>query len=60
MALSSRGRTVLSMKAVAASCWKWNRSRMLLLVSIRIARRSGRSVSAANSMMLCGFLLSKT
>ena len=60
MALSCSGRTVPSMNAMAASCWKWKRSRMLLLVSIRIARRSGRSDSAANSMMVCGFLLSKT
>ena len=51
---------VPSMNAVAASCWKWNRSRMLLLVSIKIASRSGKSDSAENSKILCGFLLSKT
>ena len=33
---------------------------MLLLVSIRMPRRSGRSVSAVNSAMVCGFLFSNT
>ena len=31
------------MNSIAASCWNLNRSRMLLLVSIRTARRRGRS-----------------
>src|SRR5947209_3847602 len=58
MALSAPGRITLSMNRVAASCWNRKRSRMLLLVSIRIARRSGRLVSAVNSRMRWGFLFS--
>ncbi len=57
-ALSLPGRITVVMKSVAASWMNWNRSRMLLLVSIRIASRKGRSVSAVNSRICCGFLFS--
>ena len=45
---------------MAACCSKRNCSRMLLLVSTRTARRSGRSDSAVNCWMICGFLFSMT
>ena len=49
MALSWRGRITLLTNSIAASCSNLKRSRMLLLVSMRMAIRSGRSVSAVNS-----------
>src|ERR1035437_946718 len=51
---------VLLRNSMAASCSNLKRSRVLLLVAIRIPRRSGRSLSALNSRMFCGFLLSIT
>ena len=46
--LSWRGRNTLWMNRIAACCSNRNCSRMLLLVSTRTARRSGRSDSAVN------------
>ena len=43
--------------SLAASCSKRKRSRMLLLVSIRMAMRSGRSVSAVNSAIVLRLLV---
>ena len=55
-----RGRITVLMKSVAASCWKRKRSRMLLLVSIRMPMRSGRSVSAVNSRCFAASWLRKS
>jgi hypothetical protein len=55
-ALSS-GRINCVMNSTAASCSKRKRSRMLLLVSIRMASRNGRFDSAVNSRMFCGLLV---
>src|ERR1022692_3412539 len=60
MALSWPWWTTLWMNEMAASCSNLKRSRMLLLVSIRMPRRRGRSVSAVNSAMFCGVLFSNT
>ena len=46
-----RGRTVLLMNSIAACCSNLKRSRILLLVSIRIPSRSGSSDSAVNCWM---------
>ena len=58
MALSWPGRITVLMKSVAASCWKRKRSRMLLLVSIRIAdaqRQIGLRRELQNALRLLGF-----
>src|ERR1022692_4218253 len=57
MALSWPWWTTLWMNEMAASCSNLKRSRMLLLVSIRMPRRRGRSVSAVNSAMFWGRLV---
>src|ERR1035438_4410888 len=59
MALSWLVRMASFRNSPAASCSKRKRSRMLLLVSIRMPRRRGRSDSAANSWMTCGCLRSE-
>ena len=48
------------MNSMAASWMNRKRSRTLLLVSTRMARRRGKSVSAVNSMIFCGRLFSST
>jgi hypothetical protein len=57
MALSWPWWTTLLMNEMAASCSNLKRSRMLLLVSIRMPRRRGRSVSAVNSAMVLRLLV---